>query len=229
MTRHSSVLATLTLLSASLVAAAQVGAQDHGSQTSGLLTQSANIGVTQPGSVRFDSSGGVYTVTGGGADMWGSADDFFLASRRHSGDGALTAFITFPPGVHPPNEKAVLIFRQSLEPGSAYADVAIHADGHITLQWRAADGAITQDITAPPGSIGPIGITRSGNRFTAFVTQPGGARNEFAHVDVELKDPVYLGIGVCAHDAAGLATVQFSDVRIADTSGHSDLGPGPQR
>ena len=61
--------------------------------------------------------------------MWGGADAFRFAWTRVSGDASLTATVVFPPGNHPPNEKAVLIFRQSLDPGSPYADIAIHADG----------------------------------------------------------------------------------------------------
>jgi hypothetical protein len=36
----------------------------------------------------------------------------------------------------------------------------------------------------------------------------------FSDTTIALEDPVYVGIGVCAHDAEGLTTVGFSNVSI---------------
>ena len=82
--------------------------------------------------------------------MWGAADAFHMSWIRLSGDVTLTADVRFPAeGGAIPLKKAVLIVRQSLDPDSAYADVAIHGDGHITLQYREAKGGETADITSP--------------------------------------------------------------------------------
>jgi TolB protein len=216
MSKSSSFFATLALAATAIAATLAIAAQTGASQDatpSRLFTQSTDIGFTQPGSTTYNPTSQSYTLTGGGADMWGTADAFHVAWTRVSGDAALTATVAFPPGTHPPNEKAVLIFRQSLDPDSAYADVAIHADGHVTLQWRASQGAITQDATAP-ASRGTISIARQANRFTALAFGADGKLAPFAHVDVALHDPIYVGIGVCAHDAAGLATVTFTNVRL---------------
>ncbi len=217
MSKSSSFFATLTLaaavIAAAVAVAAQSGAPHEAPPPIGLFTQSTDIGITQPGSTTYNPATQTYELAGGGADMWGAADAFHFAWRPYTGDASLTATIVFPPGTHPPNEKAVLIFRQSLDPDSPYADVAIHADGHVTLQWRASQGAITQDATAPP-SLGTISIVRQGNRFTAHASDRTGQLHPFAHIDIALRDPVYLGIGVCAHDATGLATVTFTKVRL---------------
>ena len=99
--------------------------------------------------------------------MWGVADAFHFSWVRLSGDAALTADIQFPWASKAPLEKAVLIFRQSLDPGSAYADIAIHADGHTTLQYRATAGGKTADVTAAEHGSPRLRIERAGNRFTA--------------------------------------------------------------
>ena len=73
--------------------------------------------------------------------MWGTADAFHMSWICLSGDVTLTADVHFPPeGSAIPLKKAVLIVRQSLDPDSAYADVAVHGDGHITLQYRESKG-----------------------------------------------------------------------------------------
>jgi TolB protein len=222
MPKPSALFVALTLAGACIAAVLGAAAQPAAPQNTSLFPDSTDIGITQPGATTWNPATQTYELTGGGADMWGGADAFRFAWTRISGDATLTATVVFPPGSHPPNEKAVLIFRQSLDPSSPYADVAIHADHHITLQWRSNLGMFTQDVTAPSSTFGPIGISRHGNRFTAFATQRSGtlidAQNKFAHVDLTLPDPVYIGIGVCAHDADGLATVTFSDVHLSSSA-----------
>jgi TolB protein len=115
-------------------------AQQPPSGVRGIFEGTSDIEETQSGSTVHEPAGSLYRVTGGGADMWGAADDFHFSWVRLSGDATLAADIQFPWSSKAPLEKAVLIFRQSLDPGSAYAEVAIHADGHFTLQYRETAG-----------------------------------------------------------------------------------------
>src|SRR5665213_2920207 len=178
----------------------------------GVFTGSTDIGHTRAGSTIYDATTATYRVTGGGADMWGAADDFHFTWVKLSGDAALAADIRFTGDAIVPLQKAVLIFRQSLDPDSAYADIAIHGDGHITLQYRAVAGAKTEDITAAKTSR-RLRIERKGNRFTASVVGEGGALTPFAFYTVPMAGSVYVGIGVCAHNANGLASATFSHVK----------------
>ncbi|HEX4006245.1 MAG TPA: hypothetical protein VHX60_08725 [Acidobacteriaceae bacterium] len=180
----------------------------------GFFTSSIDIGAALRGSTAFDPTTSVYTLMGGGADMWGAADAFHFAWQRVSGDATLTASEHFPAGTHPPNEKAVLIFRQSLDPDARYADVAMHADGHITLQWRDVRGGATDDTVAPEHGSVTLRIERHDDMYVAYASQADGQMDKFASVVVALQDPVYVGLGVCAHDAQGVATVTFSDVTL---------------
>lgn len=183
-----------------------------------LFPHSTDIGAARAGTTSFDSATGTWTLTGGGADMWGTADAFRFAWQRINGDATITATIQFPPGEHPPNEKAVLIFRQSLDPAARYADIAVHADGHITLQWRDVYGGQTDDRTAeiaiPAGHTATLRIQRVGAVFTASAPGPDGTLAQFGSAVIALRDPVYVGLGVCAHDAGGLATITFSHVTL---------------
>jgi regulation of enolase protein 1 (concanavalin A-like superfamily) len=197
-----------------LAGAGMVVAQQHPSGSRGIFEGSSDVGKTKTGSMVYEPAGNVYGVTGGGADMWGAADAFHFSWVRLSGDATLTADIQFPWGSKAPLEKAVLIVRRSLDPASAYADVAIHADGHITLQYRATAGGKTADVTAAEHGSTRLRIERSGNRFTAYTRSADGKLTAFSNTTVAMEDPVYVGIGVCAHDAEGLTTVSFSNVSI---------------
>lgn len=162
----------------------------------------------------FEPGSGVYRVTGGGADMWGAADTFHFSWVRISGDASLSADVQFPDTGVVPLEKAVLIFRQGLDPASPYADVAVHGDGHITLQFRKLPGGPTADITAPTGHQTSLRIVRKGDLFTAYAGANEHELTPVATATVALTGPVYVGIGVCAHSADGLATVTFSHVKL---------------
>jgi len=205
---------TLNLFLAVVLAApGLVAAQQTTKGPLGIFTGSTDVGKTLKGSSVYDPADGTYRVTGGGADLWGAEDDFHLSWVRLSGDAALTADIHFPADAAP-GEKAVLIFRQNLDSASAYADVAIHGDGHITLQYRNSFEGKTADVTAADHGALRLRIERKGNQFTAYTGSGTGKLSAFSSTTVSLKDPVYVGIGVCAHNAESLATVTFSNVAI---------------
>ena len=206
------------LVAFALAGAGMVVAQQHPSGSRSIFEGSSDVGKTQAGSTVYEPAVRLYRVTGGGADMWGVADAFHFSWVRLSGDAILTADIQFPWNSKVPLEKAVLIFRQNLDPASPYADVAIHADGHITLQYRATAGGKTADVTAAEHGATRLRIERSGNRFTAYAGPAGGKLTAFSNTEIAMEGPVYVGIGVCAHDAEGLTTVSFSDVSIEHPS-----------
>src|SRR5688572_13822888 len=102
------------------------------------VTSNAAIGIfegqndigspAKPGQTTFDAANSSYTITGGGSNMWFSADAFHFVWKKVSGDVSLAADITIPTSQGDPHRKAILIIRQSLEADSAYADAAVHGD-----------------------------------------------------------------------------------------------------
>ncbi len=187
----------------------------QGAQPVRFLPHFSNIGLTQPGTLHIDpATAGTYTMSGGGADMWGTADAFSFGWVRMTGDGSLEAEVTFTQPLAYPIAKAVLMFRQSLAPGSPYADIAIHGDGHITLQYRAAAGSETKDTTLPEHGPTRLRIERRGSTFTACALFADGHAGTPASITLPLTDPVYVGLGVGSHNTAALQTAQFSHVKL---------------
>lgn len=207
---HTSYL----LIAIALLFPALAFAQQHVKAAIGIFTSSTDIGATREGSTVYMASRGEYHVTGGGADIWGMADDFHFSWVQLSGDVNLTADVRFPANSPERLRKAVLMVRQSLDPGSAYADVAIHGDGHINLQFRTVGGGKTDDtLSTQHGSI-RLRIERRGNQFTALAGEPGGTLVGGSPVAVVMQDPVYVGIGVCAHNANAVELGIFSNVNL---------------
>jgi hypothetical protein len=187
----------------------------------GQFESGTDVGVTpQKGKVEFDTADAEYRVTGGGANIWGTADAFQFAWKKMSGDVAITADVHFLGKGTVAHRKAALMIRQSLDADSAYADVALHGDGLTSLQYRPVAGAETLETkqAAPSDLSAPvrIRIERRGNSFTMISGKPGGPLTSTGPITATLRDPVYIGLSVGSHDANILETAVFANVSIED-------------
>jgi TolB protein len=181
----------------------------------GIFDSDGAVGETpKKGSVEYNAAAGEYRVTGGGANIWAAIDAFHFVWKRLSGDVTLTADVQFSGAGAAAHRKAVLMVRQGLEPDSPYADVALHGDGLTSLQFRPTTGAITQEIRSPVTAPLRIRIERRGEQFTMYAGKPGEEMKSTGTAIVALKDPVYVGLGVCSHNADNLETAVFSNVKL---------------
>ena len=113
-------LCLLTVFAGSRIALAQESAA-----IVGIFEGHGDIGtVLHVGTSEYDSSKRSYALTGSGENMWSDSDNFQFAWKKWSGDASLTADISFVGQGGNAHRKAVLMMRQSLEPDSAYVDVA---------------------------------------------------------------------------------------------------------
>ena len=182
----------------------------------GGFSNHADVGtVLHPGSASFDAAANKITLTGSGENIWGAADAFQFLWMRFSGDMTLSADIAFPKAGGAAHKKAVLMFRQNLDADSAYADVAIHGDGMTALQARDAQGSQTHQLVMNLMSPKRVSIRRSGNYFVLSVAGEGEDLHPAGgSLRVLLTDPIYVGIGVCAHDKDDVQSATFSNVQL---------------
>jgi len=184
----------------------------------GLFEDQTDVGENpKAGSAEYDSTTGEYRITGGGANIWANADAFHYVWKRISGDVTITADVRFVGAGAVAHRKAVLMIRQNLNPDSAYADAALHGDGLTSLQYRPKDGDATAEVRSTLSMPERIRIERRGNEFKMYAGKPGEELTGSGPVTVTLQDPVYIGLGVCSHDANVLETAIFSNVRIEAT------------
>lgn len=185
------------------------------SDSLGVFEDHTDVGITpQKGSATYDSGSGEYRITGGGANLWERTDAFQFVWKRLSGDLSMTADVHFVGTGAVEHRKAILMLRQSLDPDSAYADIALHGDGLTSLQYRLTKGAETLEVRSTENAPVRIRIERRGNRFTMYAGKPGEKLVSSTPVTVELHDPIYVGLGVCPHDANVLETAVFSNVSV---------------
>jgi hypothetical protein len=199
-------LAGKYLTQAPPAAAAQVGIfEGHG-----------DVGkVLHAGSAAYDPKARVYTVAGSGENMWSTKDAFHFVWKKVTGDLSLAADISFRGKGREPHRKACLMIRQSLDAGSAYVDVAVHGDGLTTLQFRNAQGAATHEVQANVSAPARVQLVRRGKYALLYLAAKGeGLRFSGAATRVALDGPVYVGLGVCAHNKDVTETAVFAKVEF---------------
>ncbi len=196
----------------------------------GIFSEQADIGnVAKPGSVNFDPAYGEYLIAGGGENMWLTNDAFHFVWVKMSGDLTLAADIKFLGTNGNPHRKACLIIRQSLDPDSAYADVALHGVGLTALQYRETAGDTTREIQSDVSGPARVGIEKHGDYVTMSVAAAGEALHSAgAMYRIQFKEPFYVGLGVCAHDNKTIEQAVFSNVELKSIpAGGSGLRPEP--
>lgn len=174
-----------------------------------------DVGINpKSGSTEYGGAAPLYKVTGGGANIWGKEDAFQFVYKQISGDFTLSADVQFVGKGVERHRKLALMVRQSLQPDSAYADVVTHGDGSTALQYRPSAGVDTSEFRAAMVTPTHLSINRHGNEFTVTAGDVGVQPATVGPIIVTMKDPVYVGLAVCSHNADVLETAIFSKVKL---------------
>ena len=185
-------------------------------QPVGMFDDHSDVGkVLHAGSVEFDAAKRTYTISGSGENMWAAADGFHYVWKKVSGDTSITADILFPSKAGNAHKKAVLMIRQSLDTDAAYVDAAVHNDGLTSLQSRDEKGGLTHEVGQANASAKRVRLEKRGDYFYLFLAKEG----EDLHLAggsmrLTLKEPFYVGIGVCSHDKDVVEKAEFSNVSL---------------
>jgi Tol biopolymer transport system component len=182
-----------------------------------LFEQSADIGKTGiAGGASFDAATGSYRVTGGGANIWGEEDAFHFLSIPLSGDLHIAADVAWVGKGADPHRKAGPMIRQNLTPGSPYADVMLHGDGLVALQYREVQNGPTFEIQSNVKSPRRIRLEREGDYVLFSVAGPDGVlRHAGGNFRIRMPGAYHAGLAVSAHNNAVAETANFSNVSIA--------------
>lgn len=186
----------------------------------GIFENHSDVGtILHPGSVKYDAAKQSYTVTGSGENMWFSTDAFQFVWKKISGDVTLAADISFADMSGNEHKKAALMLRQSLDADSVYADVALHASGLTSLQFRDARGATTQEVQSNLSAPKRLMIAKRGDYvYMALAADGGDPKPAGGWIKIPLQGEFYVGIAVCSHDKDVLQTATFSNVSLAQSA-----------
>ncbi len=182
----------------------------------GIFTNQGPVGDATAGSkAEYDPVRQEYRITGGGANVWETTDAFYFIWSGMAGDFSLTADVTWVGPSPTEHRKAMLMVRDGLASGAAYADAVSHGNGLTSLQFRGVANESTYQTFINIDGPSRLRIVREGSRFTMYAGKPGGDLKELGPVEyVRIKDPAFVGLGVSSHVATRLETAVFSNVKL---------------
>jgi len=156
--------------------------------------------------------GGTFTISGSGADIWGTADAFRFTYQTLTGDGQITARVASIAQVHAWSKAGVMI-RSSLSSSSANAFMLVSAAKGLSFQSRATSGAAAAAIAgALTGAPEWVRLVRSGNTITGYSSGNGSSWTRVGSATIALGTTVYVGLAVTSHDNARVTTASIDSV-----------------
>ena len=176
----------------------------------------ADVGSATPGGSQ-SVSGNTWTIAGGGADIWGTSDQFRFVWQSLPGDGAISARVVSQTDTSS-WAKAGVMLRQTSDANSAFY-AAFLTPGHgIVIQYRPSAGASAvwlASIGIPPPVY--LEVARFGGSFTAYTSNDGVTWLAIpgSTISLGLNGPLLQGITVTSHNSAALSTLTVDTVKAS--------------
>jgi regulation of enolase protein 1 (concanavalin A-like superfamily) len=163
-----------------------------------------------PGSASYAAGGGVFTVNGSGADIWGSDDQMQYVSQPLDGDGTIIARVTSQ-DITDPWAKSGIIIKQSTTAGSPYVLLAVTPGNGVHLQYGFDTDIYGGEFAFPSAW---LELQRSGNTFTAYTSPDGSTWTEVGSATVTMATSATVGLFVCSHNNNLLNASTFDNVSV---------------
>lgn len=161
-------------------------------------------------------SGGVFTVTGSGSTIGGTADSFQFARRTITGDCTITARVATQSNSSGYARAGVMI-RDGLAANARFANTIITPSNGAYLLFRTNTGG-----TATSGSGGTaaapywVRVKRVGNVFTSFKSADGSTWTQISTPKtITMGSSVEVGLAVCSYNNNVLGSATFDNVTVS--------------
>jgi regulation of enolase protein 1 (concanavalin A-like superfamily) len=183
----------------------------------------------RPGYGYYSAVSRGWTVAGGGADIWGTADQFHLTSQAWIGDGSIVAQVTSLDNTDP-LAKAGVMLRDTTDPGATFADVVATPGNGVAFQWRDMPGTVPHNVNIT-GLSAPVWVqlVRSGDDISAFYSTDDLTWTQIGTTEIiAMSSTALAGLAVTAHDNTALNVATFTNVSVLPAGwGDADIGsPG---
>jgi outer membrane protein assembly factor BamB len=172
-------------------------------------------------------SNGVWTVQGGGNDIWSVYDQFRYEWQTLAGDGTVSAHITAQTNTDP-WAKAGVMLRATTDGGSPYYAAFVTPGNGITIQYRPTQGGFPAQLGIPGAVPAYLQVARwtdtrstpATEYFTTYTSPDGITWTEVAGstVNLNMTGSLLAGLAVTSHNAGFVSTATFDTVQIGTTA-----------
>ncbi|HEY3371300.1 MAG TPA: hypothetical protein VGK10_10655 [Prolixibacteraceae bacterium] len=169
------------------------------------------------------------SIIAGGADVWGTKDEFRFSYFEQTGDFDFMARIESLSAPHL-YTKAGLMAREELSDNSRHIFFQVFPNnkarnknnGGYEFQYRQTKGGEMKAVYPSKIDGAPefpvnypntwIRLKRAGNDFTGYNSADGKAWKVYTTYTMDLSEKLYLGLAVTSHNASESATAVFRDI-----------------
>jgi len=173
-----------------------------------------------------------YRIMAGGADIWGTSDQFHFAFFHHVDSFDFRVRLCSL-GMPDRYAKAGLMARETKDADSKHVYLMSFGDnsarnrnnGGIELQYRGTTGGESKAIYPPDDRCEPplfpvnfpntwLRLTRNGRRFDAYIGYDGRTWNHYSNLEISMDPEILLGVAVTAHHPREVVYCDFADVQL---------------
>jgi phosphatidylserine/phosphatidylglycerophosphate/cardiolipin synthase-like enzyme len=157
-------------------------------------------------------TGGTFTVSGAGADVWGTADAFHFTYQSLSGDGQIVARVASVENVNSWSKAGVMI-RGSLAANAPFAFMLVSPGKGTAFQYRSSGGGAAASISGT-GAAAPVWLrlVRRGNVITASQSTNATSWTTIGSASIATGTSVQIGLAVSSHVKSELCSAAFASV-----------------
>lgn len=159
-------------------------------------------------------SNGIWTISGSGSDIGGTADQFHFVWQPLVSDGGIRAQVLTQTNTNS-RARAGVMLRQSTDPSAPFFAVVVTPQQGIFVLDRATWGSGVHTVTNLAGTV-PIylQVQRTGTTFTAYTSSDGSTWTPIAGSSVTLSPTgTWLaGMAVTSHTVSKVSTATFDTV-----------------
>jgi hypothetical protein len=161
------------------------------------------------------AAGGTWIVSGSGADVWDTTDEFRYVYRTWTGDGTIVARVT---ALTAADEwtKAGVMMRASLAPDAAHAFM-FTTPGVNGLAYQRRPATAGRTLHSDGGGGSPpawVALTRSGDDVHAFRSDDGVTWIWLGVETIPMPPTLYIGVAVTSHTDGTVASATFDGVDV---------------
>ena len=154
-----------------------------------------------------------FTVSGAGADIWGTRDQFMFVHRQITGDATIVARVAALEHIDS-WAKAGVMMRESLSYEARHAFALISGARGAAFQRRVNSGGPTTSSSKAGTVPRWIRLERLGNLFTASQSADGVSWATIASETIVMSSTITVGLAVTSHNVVAPARATFTDVSI---------------
>ncbi|BCU78418.1 DUF1349 domain-containing protein [Luteolibacter sp. LG18] len=158
-------------------------------------------------------SDNTFSITGSGADIWGTADAFRYVYQPLSGDGEVISQVD---DIADTNgwAKAGVMIRESLAPGSKHAMMIMSSGSGAAFQYRGSTNGTSSSTGLDHEVPGWVKLNRTGDVLTGSISDDGVTWTQVGTATISMASGIYVGLAVTSHDNTQGCAATITDVTV---------------